>query len=75
MDLVSKLFYATDSGPMHDDAGYELCADAVDVLVDVGLVYDPGAAEGGEAAGSGEVNAPPAAVRGGCSLSMEGSAH
>jgi hypothetical protein len=56
VDTRTRLFLATDSGPLQDDT-YELCAAALDVACEVVHVYDPGAglqaalqhhAEGGE---------------------------
>ena len=38
-DTASKVYVATDSAPV-DSASYELCADAIDVVVDVGAIYN-----------------------------------
>ncbi|RYG42753.1 hypothetical protein EON68_01435, partial [archaeon] len=40
LDVVTKLYYATDSTPVQD-AIYELCAEMTEVVVDVGCIYDP----------------------------------
>mmetsp|Transcript_20354 Transcript_20354/g.26385 ORF Transcript_20354/g.26385 Transcript_20354/m.26385 type:complete len:445 (+) Transcript_20354:42-1376(+) len=37
-DVSSRVYIATDSAPV-DSASYELCADAIDVVLDVGGVY------------------------------------
>ncbi|KAJ8613370.1 hypothetical protein CTAYLR_002288 [Chrysophaeum taylorii] len=39
-DVSSKVYVATDSAPV-DSASYELCADAIDVVLDVGSIYAP----------------------------------
>jgi Ras-related GTP-binding protein C/D len=44
-DVVSKVFIATDSSPL-DPQAYELCADMIDVVIDVSCIY--GVSEGGE---------------------------
>ncbi|KAJ1456820.1 Gtr1/RagA G protein conserved region-domain-containing protein [Pelagophyceae sp. CCMP2097] len=37
-DIASKVYIATDSAPV-DPASYELCADAIDVVLDVSSIY------------------------------------
>ena len=39
-DVASKVYVATDSAPV-DSASYELCADAIDVVLDVASIYAP----------------------------------
>ncbi|KAH8074913.1 hypothetical protein JL720_10662 [Aureococcus anophagefferens] len=39
-DVSSKVYVATDSAPV-DSASYELCADAIDVVLDVSSIYAP----------------------------------
>lgn len=39
-DVSSKIYIATDSAPV-DASSYELCADAIDVALDVGSIYAP----------------------------------
>ena len=41
MDVVTKLYVATDSNPV-DVHTYELCSDLVDVVVDVSYIYGVG---------------------------------
>ena len=38
-DVASKVYVATDSAPV--DSPYELCADAIDVVLDVASIYAP----------------------------------
>ena len=41
-DIVSKLYIATDSNPVHMQS-YELCSDMIDVVIDVSCIYgNPG---------------------------------
>lgn len=37
-DVVSKVYVATDSNPV-DTQAYELCADMIDVVIDVSCIY------------------------------------
>ena len=46
-DVTSKVYVATDSAPV-DSASYELCADAIDVVIDVGAIYSKGPASSPE---------------------------
>jgi len=46
IDVVSKIYIATDSSPV-DMQTYELCSDMIDVVIDVSCIY--GAKEEGEA--------------------------
>lgn len=48
IDVVSKIYVATDSSPV-DMQTYELCSDMIDVVVDVSCIY--GLAEGEEGLG------------------------
>mmetsp|Transcript_8747 Transcript_8747/g.27509 ORF Transcript_8747/g.27509 Transcript_8747/m.27509 type:complete len:355 (+) Transcript_8747:69-1133(+) len=43
-DVASKIYVATDTAPV-DSASYELCADAIDVVLDVGSIYSTHLAE------------------------------
>jgi hypothetical protein len=77
IDLVSKLYFSTDSGPMHgggDTAGYELASDAIDVLVDVALIFDPREASaalgGGGEEGKGVTSSGDVRVAGPCSTGI-----
>lgn len=38
IDIVSKLYIASDSSPV-DMQNYELCADMIDVVVDISCIY------------------------------------
>ena len=40
-DLVSKIFVATDSGPI-DISHYEICSELIDVLIDISCVFTGG---------------------------------
>ena len=51
-DVSSKVYVATDSAPV-DSASYELCADAIDVVLDVSSIYAP-AKKGRSAEADGE---------------------
>jgi hypothetical protein len=42
-DVVTKLYYATDSSPVQEST-YELASEMIEVVVDVGCIYDPVAA-------------------------------
>lgn len=44
-DVVSKIYLATDSGPV-DVQSFELCSDMIDVVIDVSCIY--GMKGGGE---------------------------
>jgi len=62
-DVASKVYVATDSAPV-DSASYELCADAIDVVLDVSAIYAPAkapaaAGEGGEAPAAGDGSPKP----------------
>jgi len=61
-DVVTKLYYATDSNPVQD-ATYELASDMIEVVVDVGCIYDPAAAADLARAGGGGVEELPRHVR------------
>jgi len=37
-DVVSKIYFATDTQPV-DISSYELCADMIDVVIDVSSIY------------------------------------
>lgn len=69
-DVVTKLYLATDSNPVQD-AMYELCADMLDVVVDVSCIYDPLVAAPGQGGNAGvpAVRAP-AEDSGRCSASF-----
>ena len=64
-DVSSKVYVATDSAPV-DSASYELCADAIDVVLDVSSIYAPAKkgrsaeADGGDAPPPADGAAPPA---------------
>lgn len=77
-DVVNKLYFATDSSPVSENV-YELCADMIDVVVDVACIYDPvNLAEAAAASASGDLAdalaassvAVAASDAGRCSLSM-----
>jgi len=51
VDVVSKIYVATDSSPV-DMQTYELCSDMIDVVIDVSCIY--GLAEGEEGLGYDE---------------------
>ena len=55
-DVSSKVYVATDSAPV-DSASYELCADAIDVVLDVSSIYAP--AKKGRSAEADGGDAPP----------------
>ena len=48
-DVVSKIYIATDSSPV-DMQSYELCADMIDVVIDISCIYGLKEGEGGDAA-------------------------
>lgn len=54
LDVLSKLYVASDSSPV-DMRLYELCSDVIDVVVDVGCIYGQGVAAGDAPAGEGTV--------------------
>lgn len=56
-DVVSKIYLATDSSPV-DMQSYELCADMIDVVIDVSCIYGRNMEE--EEAGAPATGAPPA---------------
>jgi Ras-related GTP-binding protein C/D len=43
-DVVSKIYIATDSGPV-DMKSYELCSDMIDVVIDISCIYGLGEAD------------------------------
>lgn len=45
IDVVSKIYVATDSSPV-DMQTYELCSDMIDVVVDVSCIYGTTEGEG-----------------------------
>lgn len=47
IDVISKIYVATDSAPV-DMQTYELCSDMIDVVMDLSSIYGAGDAEGGE---------------------------
>eukprot|EP00965_Chrysotila_dentata_P206027 6183313-Pleurochrysis_carterae.AAC.6 len=47
-DVISKIYIATDSSPV-DMQSYELCADMIDVVIDVSSIYAAEREEEGEA--------------------------
>ena len=55
--MISKIFIATDSSPV-DMQSYELCADMIDVVIDVSCIYGRNMEE--EEAGAPATGAPPA---------------
>ena len=38
-DVVSKLYVATDSTPVHPE-DFELCSDMIEVIIDISCIYD-----------------------------------
>ena len=56
--MISKIFIATDSSPV-DMQSYELCADMIDVVVDVSCIYGRNMEDEGDALGPA-TGAPPA---------------
>ena len=54
--MISKIFIATDSSPV-DMQSYELCADMIDVVIDISCIYGGDAAR---AAADDEHNPKPA---------------
>ncbi len=52
VDVLSKLYLATDSSPV-DMATYELCSDMIDVILDVAAIYGTAAPSTARAASPG----------------------
>jgi Ras-related GTP-binding protein C/D len=73
VDVLSKLYLATDSSPV-DMATYELCSDMIDVILDVAAIYGTPAAAQSSSSSSNRLQQPPQQQQSSQSSSSGGSA-